>query len=419
MLLEFSCSNHKSIKQKIIFSALAGSDTSNEDQVFTYRNYRVLKNAVIYGANGSGKSNFVNAIYFMKSLVINSIKHQPGQLIFQVPHKLLGINNDSEYTMQFVKNNIRYAYGFILNNTYVKEEYLYSFPNDRQQKIFERKNEVILSGNKYKGKFELCKEALMPNRLLLSCAANFSSIDEIKLVYSFFKDDLIIYSRALFNDWLNYSLGEMYNNQESKKLVLSILDSLDTGIKDIAIRKEIIQYEDNNYSQYIQYINEETKNLLNQKHYVYKASVIYDSFEIDLIKDESQGIKKLVEFLCPFINIIKNGKVFICDEIETNLHESILCALLNIFKHVKGTDNVHSQMFFTTHDTSILNLSLFRRDQVWFTELSKKDRSTDLYSLSEIKNVRKEENIEKGYISGRYGAIPMLNETIKTFLNEE
>lgn len=99
MLLEFSVSNHKSIKDKITFSMIAGKDNTDEEKLLSYDKYRVLRSTVIYGANGSGKSNFIDAIQFVKHLVINSINNQPGQDIRQVPHKLLGIDADSTYSI--------------------------------------------------------------------------------------------------------------------------------------------------------------------------------------------------------------------------------------------------------------------------------------------------------------------------------
>ena len=115
MLLEFSCSNHKSIRQKILFSTLAGKDNTGEKHLVNFGDIRVLKSSVIYGANGSGKSNFINAISFVKDLVLQSIKNQPGDGISQTPHKLESSSSDSEYSLQFVANNVRYAFGFTLN----------------------------------------------------------------------------------------------------------------------------------------------------------------------------------------------------------------------------------------------------------------------------------------------------------------
>ena len=137
------------------------------------------------------------------------------------------------------------------------------------------------------------------------------------------------------------------------------------------------------------------------------AKVVYDNFDTNLIGEESNGVKKLFAFLCPLIDIIVNGKVLICDELESGLHEALVYGLLKMFMTTDSGDKF-PQLFFTTHDTGLLNLDMFRRDQIWFTEL-KEDRSTDLYSLAEIQNVRKDENIGKGYINGTYGAIPMLN----------
>ena len=114
MLLEFSCSNHKSFQNKVVFSTVAGSDTTFEEKTEEIAGIKVLKSAVIYGANGSGKSNFIDAIAFVKNLVMNSITHQPGQGIRQIPHKLNGMGSESTYQVHFVTKGIRYVFGFSL-----------------------------------------------------------------------------------------------------------------------------------------------------------------------------------------------------------------------------------------------------------------------------------------------------------------
>lgn len=135
MLLEFACSNHKSIRGEVLFSALAGKDNTFEEKTKEIPGGRVLKSAIIYGANGAGKSNLVNAIAFVKDLVTNSISHQPGQGIRQTPHKLDGFEKDSVYRIQFIDQDVRYVFGFSLRNMLVSDEYLYYFPNNRQTKI--------------------------------------------------------------------------------------------------------------------------------------------------------------------------------------------------------------------------------------------------------------------------------------------
>ncbi len=405
MLLEFSCSNHKSIRDKVLFSMLAGKDVTHEEKTEEIAGVKVLKAAVIYGANGSGKSNFIDAITFVKKLVINSINHQPGQGIRQAPHKLDGYDKESVYRIQFVTNGTRYVFGFTLKNLLVKEEYLYYFPNGRQTKIFERQGDTFTAGSKFRGKFNSCKDVLKANRLLLSCAANFSSVEETEKTFHFFNDELVIYAAENQDNWMNYSLYQMNTNEKVKKAVVAFLDELGTGIRDIRVT---IDQENLETSQLPPFLSDEFKNmLLQEKVDAISAKIIYDKFETDLMMEESTGIRKLFGMLCPLLDIIINGKVLICDEIESSLHESLVFELIKLFVNVKTKE--FAQMIFTTHETGLLNLDLFRRDQIWFTEMKGADRSTDLFSLAEIKNVRKIDNFGKGYIAGKYGAIPMLN----------
>lgn len=405
MLLEFSCSNHRSIRDEILFSAIAGSDRTHAENIEKAADVEVLKSSVIYGANGSGKSNFIDAIAFVKNLVSNSINHQPGQGILQVPHKLEGYERKSNYKIQFVVDGIRYAFGFSLRNMLVVEEYLYYFPNGRQTKIFERDGEEYSAGRNFRNRFNSCKDVLKPNRLMLSCAANFSSVDEVTAAYRFFNEELVIYNSGNQENWMNYSLHQINASEKVKATVLKFLNALGTGIKDIYVD---IKKEDLDVSHLPPFLSDEFKKiLLQEKIDAISAKVQYEGFETDLISEESTGIKKLFGILCPFIDIIANGKVLVCDELESNLHESLLFGLVKQFVNTRGSKP--AQLIFTTHETGLLNLDLFRRDQIWFTENKPADRSTDLFSLTEIRNVRKDENFGKGYIAGKYGAIPMLN----------
>lgn len=405
MLLEFSCSNHKSIREKVFFSTLAGTDATHEDKIYIFDGLRILKSAVLYGANGSGKSNFIDSISFMKYLVTNSISNAPGQGIRQVPHKLEGFKKESAYKIQFVSNKVRYAYGFSIKDMIVTDEYLYYFPNGRQTKIFERSLEEFSAGSKFRGKLNTCKDVLKPNRLLLSCAANFSTVEEITDAYRFFADDLVIFKPGNEDNWMNYSLYQIYKDKRIKDAVITFMNELGICIKDIEVSIDKKQLESSNLPSFLS--DEFKKILLEKKFDAIDAKVVYDSFKINLLNDESSGVKKLFGMLCPLIDIMANGKVLICDEIESGLHESLVFGLVKLFAEVNN--NKFSQMIFTTHETGLLNLDVFRRDQIWFTELREDDRSTDLYSLVEIKNVRKEDNFNRAYISGKYGAIPMLN----------
>ncbi len=405
MLLEFACSNHKSIRSEVLFSTLAGKDNAYEDKVYDFLGLGILKSAVIYGANGSGKSNFIDAISFVKNLVINSINHQPGQGIRQIPHKLDGYDTESSYKIQFITNGVRYVFGFSLKNMLVSEEYLYYFPNNRQTKIFERTGEKFSAGSKFRGKFSACKDVLKENRLLLSCAANFSSVQEVTEAFNFFSNEIVIYGPSNQDNWMNYSLHQMNSNQKVKSAVIAFLSELGTGIEDIQVT---IDQKKIDSSELPPFLSDDFKSIILQSNVdAITAKVKYKSFETDLMQEESTGIRKLFAMLCPLIDIIVNGKVLICDELESSLHESLVYGLVKLF--INTDTKKYAQLIFTTHETGLLNLDLFRRDQIWFTELKNNERSTDLYSLAEIKNVRKEENYGKGYIAGKYGAIPMLN----------
>jgi len=413
MLLEFSCSNHKSIKEKIVFSAIASKDPSFENELIDIGSSKVLRSAAIYGANGSGKSNFIGSLDFVKALVINSINHQPGENILQPIHKLSEANSESDYGIQFITKDVRYAYGFTLKENTVTKEYLYYFPKGKQVKIFERLGKVVDSGDKFKSAFgTIAIEALKENRLFLSCAANFSTEETVVNAYLFFKEEIIIYNPQI-NNWREYSIQLMQDNPQIKDTFVSILQSFGTGIKDVKVKMEKKKFK---VEELPANMPEIVKSLLtSQEGNIVDAKIVYDKFETDLMTEESTGIQKLFEIICPIIDIYTNGKILIFDEIENSLHESVVCEIIRMFK---GTDsNRSAQLFFTTHDTSLLDLELFRRDQIWFTQMDD-DRTTKLYSLTEIKNVRKDENINKGYISGKYGAIPVLNKEFLAKMNQ-
>ena len=409
MLLEFKCSNHRSIKEEVSFSMIAGSDNTSEELLKEYGNFRVLRSAVIYGANGSGKSNFISALLFMCDLVSNSINYQPGQGVFQARHKLSAEDSSSRYSIQFVRNDIRYAYGFSVKQNLIQDEYLYYFPKGRQVKIFERDRSGIRPGGRYKGMFDVSVSILKDNRLFLSCAANYSNVKEIEEAFMFFKTDIVVYNPEI-NNWTEYSIKLMQDNDMMKKIFLNILRALGTGAKDVKVKLEKIKLAD--LPQELQ-LPDALKSLLGTKEgNRIEAKVIYDQFEVDLMTEESTGVKRLFQMICPIIDILNKGKILICDELETSLHESVIFQIVQLFQNYQK--DKFAQLIFSTHDTSLLDSDLFRRDQVWFTQLNK-ERATDLYSLVEIKNVRKSENLEKGYVSGKYGAIPMLN---KKFFHE-
>ena len=382
MLLEFSCSNFKSIKEKVTFSAIATDNIKNEKYLKKFDDFRVLHTSVIYGPNGAGKSNIFKGIGFMRDLVIKSRENRPGEVLKQPTHKMAH-DKKSEFNMQFIINNIRYAYEFVLKDNLVDEEYLYYFEDKNAMNVFEREEEEVCLGEKFeenKVLLEIIENEIGDNKLLLSCIGDKSDIFEINNAFLFFKEYLVIQNSDVKTERKN-CIKVMIENEKMRELIISVFHDFDSDLKDIKIESSGENLDDKDI----------------------RIKFVYDEFETDLYKEESTGINKLFDLVLPIIESFINGKVMIVDEIELNLHRNIAYKIISLFN--TNLPNNSAQLIFTSHDISLLSLNLFRNDQIWFAQLGK-DRATELYSLVEIKNIRADENIAKGYIMGRYGAVP-------------
>ena len=382
MLLEFSCSNFKSIKEKVTFSAIATDNIKNEKYLKKFDDFRILHTSVIYGQNGAGKSNIFKGIGFMRDLVIKSRENRPGEVLKQPTHKMAH-DKKSEFNMQFIINDIRYVYGFVLKDNLVDEEYLYYFEDKNAMKVFERKEGEVCFGEKFeenKVLLEIIENEIGDNKLLLSCIGDKSDICEINNAFLFFKEYLVIQNSDVKTERKN-CIKVMMESEKMRELIISVFRELDSDIKDIKIESSGENLDDKGI----------------------RIKFVYDEFETDLYKEESTGINKLFDLVLPIVESFINGKVMIVDEIELNLHRNIAYKIISLFN--THLPNNSAQLIFTSHDISLLSLNLFRNDQIWFAQLGK-DRATELYSLVEIKNIRADENIAKGYIMGRYGAVP-------------
>lgn len=410
MLLQFSFKNHRSINDEVTFSTLATSDTEHSEKLIKFGDDKFVRVAEIYGANGSGKTSVLNALGQMQLIVINCFNSQPGDGIMRFPHKL-AISEQTEFTCIFEKNSIKYSYQFSYDENGIQHETLFYWPNGRVATIFERDGLSFEYNAKYQKYTENTKSYLKPNRLLLSVAANITDIQEITDAFLFFKEDLVVFPGEP-NNWLEYSANKLQADENLKNDFLDIMRQSGSDICDIASKVETRLPSEN-----------ELKGLPEPLMKVFSTTkmnhidikLAYKDFVLNL-NEESAGVRRLFSFICPVLDILNTGKVFICDEIETSLHPSVVAAFVDRFQ--KNTMS-NAQIIFTTHDTDLLDLKQIRRDQIWFTEINPNGRQTDLYSLSEIKNVRKDENIKKGYIMGKYGAIPMPNENIQRICEEE
>ena len=414
MILEYTCENYRSIKEKVIFSMLASKDNSFENLLIDYKGIQINKVAAIYGANGSGKTSFLDSLNFLKLLVCNSNNHQPGDKIRQVSHKLAKQNDPTTYTIQFVKEDVRYAYGLSYTPEQIISEYLYYFPNGKQAKIFDRDTNEVSFGERFKKDFESILNFMKPNKLFLSVAANYSAVKEAELVFLFFKEDLIFYPLPLeIGNWLEYSIERFTNDARLKKIFIDFMQSVNIPIQRIDTKfektKMTPEFVPDNIPDEIKPLFAQAKEVTRSE-----ANIDYGVFSVDL-NDESKGTQKLFEVFGPIIDIIFKDKILVWDEMETSLHPCIVKEILKLI--MRGKQDSKAQLIFSTHDTNLLDLNMFRRDQIWFTELHK-DRETDIFSLTDLKNVRKDENISKGYMNGKYGAIPLVQNSLKFPIEE-
>ncbi len=406
MLLEFRISNYKSIRKEVTLSFIASSDDSHPANVAEHLGQRVLRSAAVYGPNGSGKSSLVGALAFVKRLVLSSVSNQPGQGISVPSNKLDGPLKPSTFMLQFTAGEDRFVYGFSVKGGIISEEYLYFFPRGRQALIFERFEDASFKiGSKFtRGQFASCVGALKQNRLMLSCVANFCSIPEVDDVFTFFRDGVVTFTPVLEDDWLRYSLSHFDEDEADRKKALDLLNSFGVEARGIRVEHGNVKIDPDALPPFLS--EEFKRQLLVSDIDAFGAKVVYDGFEIDLFEEESLGVKKLFSIVGPLLDIVSSGKILVCDELESSLHEAVVASIASAF--ADSESNKCAQLLFTTHDTGILERDILRRDQVWFTELRREDRSTDLYSLSEIKNVRKGDNLARGYMTGRYGAVPAI-----------
>lgn len=411
MLVEFSAANFLSINDKITLNLLASKDNSLDYHLVkspVLKAKSLLKTSAIYGANASGKSNVLKALYFFKNFILNSHKMQQGDEINIVPFKLddNSMDKPSQFEIVFIFNNIRYAYGFSADKEKVHEEYLYYFPKGRQSLVFERANtdEYTFTVDKKEQK-EL--SARTPQNILYLSSATHWNYQRTAHPFKWLRKYLrVITTHEKMSFW-RFTAQLASQDPGIIKTINQFLMEADLGINALKISKEKgtndTAREHNGEWQPL-FSTGESLTLHTQHMGIDKNGNEKTLFF--KLEEESDGTQKFFSLLGPFIDVLMNGYILFIDELEASLHPQLTKFLVNLF-HNPAQNRNNAQLIFTTHDTNLLNL--LRRDQVWFTEKNPKTGSTDLYSLLEF-SPRKDQNIEKGYLAGRYGAVPFLGD---------
>lgn len=423
MLIQFSVQNFRTFKEKATLSLIASNydkETRKEDNIFEDNkfNLNILRSAVVYGANASGKSKFIDALMFMKSFVTKSSKDsQKGEAIRVEPFRLNieTENSPTEFEVIFIHNNIMYRYGFEVDTKQVISEWLFHKTNAKEVELFYRDYQTFethpRSFNKSK---TIIKEGLIrENALLLSVAAQFNE-ETASLVLSWFQA-LNIISGLEESNFKNNTLAKIKDKKEKGK-VLELLKAADFGIQDIQYEEFTLDGFNEELKEKMKKVKESMKDFdselfsdistIHRKYDSKKKMIGEVKFSVNM--DESNGTKKFLYLTGILIDVLEEGGILFADELDSKLHPNLVCKIVSLFNS-KELNPKNAQIIFNTHDTNLLSSGLFRRDQIWLIEKDKFGEA-HLYSLSEFKSdkVRKTEAFEDNYINGKYGAVPFL-----------
>jgi len=413
MLIEFSVKNFRSLKEKQILSLEATPDDSLDYNLIDCRDkaekkYRLLKSIVLYGANASGKSNVLDALMAFKGLVLNSHKNQKGDKLNHDPYKFDQDYKEkpTEFEITFIQNDIKFDYGLTYDRDKVIDEYLYYYPKGRRSQIFERKNTDEYKFNKDKKDQKMIEERTKKNTLYLSTSTQFN-YEKTSDAFEWFQKTLHGIGPGEHPGLREFTLKSIKEDGNFRKKVQKALKTADFGISDVKGETRKVPLDK------IEEIPSGVKDLETEagelKWLEIKTIHKLDEIEGSLpLFKESEGTRRFFSLIGPILKALEHGEVLIIDELDTKLHHLLNKFIIKLFHDPEENSN-DAQLIFTTHNTNLLDQDLFRRDQVWFTERDPKTASTDLYSLVEY-SPRKDKDIEKGYLVGRYGGIPFLRD---------
>lgn len=425
MLLEFSVANFRSINKKCTLSMKAqGISDEPRDNITNINRLKVLKSAVIYGANSSGKTNIVRAIFQMCNNLTSSVKLNDGDALAYEPF-LLTTNSHapSFFEIIFIEDDSKYRYGFELTSKSIHGEWLFkSKLNSKQEKpLFIRTEQGIgVDGDNFDE--GVGKEGnTNDNRLFLSLCAQLGGTESKKIV-GWFQKNVHVISGLEASGYQGFSKIMFHKNLDGSDKAKEFFQNLQLGFRGLETKEMEIGLDnlpedmpDELKEKLLKSIKGGRSIQLESQHNIYDEKgnpVNVKNFDVDGM--ESEGTKKLIQLSCPIFDTLEKGEILVIDELDAKMHPLISLYIIKLFNNAKTNPN-NAQLIFTTHDTNLLNSSLFRRDQIWFTEKDHTEQ-TDLYNMMDIvlpngDKPRNDANYERNYIAGRYGAIPyILNE---------
>lgn len=418
MLIQFRVENHRSLRDEQVLSLVATSDKAGVHVLRAEGLSEALVPVVaIYGANASGKSNVLAAIDFMRRAVLGS---QRRWEVDGTPHEPFLLSNKaaepSLYEVDILVDGVRYRYGFQLSALRVEEEWLFAWPHGRKATWFERDGDRFEFGKTLHGENEAIRTLTRPNSLFLSAAAQ-NNHTALLPIYRHFEAWRLSLGRHIGPLAFGFVAGEtakrldIRGDAADRDAILRVLRDADTGIIDVRVEPVTAP----------QLPTQST-----QERSI-PAFILWPSHEVSFrhrssdgehawlpLALESAGTVALLDLAPHVVDALRSGSLLCVDELEASLHPALALGIVRMFND--PAQNPHgAQLVFATHDTNLLGTvvgePVLRRDQVWFTE---KDDSgaTHLYPLTDF-HPRKEENLERGYLQGRYGAIPFLGDLVR------
>jgi len=422
MIAEFTVENFRSFKEKRTFSLLA---TKNKELLDSNtfeidKKQRLLKSAVIYGANASGKTNFFQALaFFLKFTVLSGPQKQAGDII-EVDYFYFSKQTDqgpaSFELIFYLKNtdgkNIRYRYGFTITCEEVIAEYLFAIYNTREVTLFTREKQDIVTTH-YFHEGSKIKSAVRSNCSVLSMCAQHNG-DIAKSIIQYFRETLVI--SGLID--LPITKRRLISDDNAREQVLNFLHYADIQVRELTVEHQPFDVNGLPPEMLDFIIKNQQVKPVEQIAYHFGHDYFDGKEKINILlvpeEQESEGTQKLFAYSIPIISALENGTPLFIDEFDTQLHPLILENIIKIF-HSPDINKNNAQLVISCHSVNIMTNKNFRRDQIWFCE---KDQygATNLYSLVEYNEpVRNDAAFGKNYLQGRYGAIPYINEIALQF----
>ncbi|MFC9843966.1 ATP/GTP-binding protein [Streptomyces sp. NPDC060223] len=423
MLLSFRVANHRSIKeeQQLLLGPVYEVDRPEGTE------WQAVPVAAVFGANAAGKSNVVDALRYMADMVRSSHRDaEPGAGIRRSPFALDGEcrSEPSWFVVDLSLDGVRHTYGFSLDDDRVIDEWLYSYPHGRKRIVFQRSGEDFTFGDAQPRKeLELVRKITEPNSLFMSVAAR-SRQDAFRPVYAWFTGGLRFRSGAQGDLLFRVSAaGKLLTDPARIPGVVGLLKAADLGIENVGVERVAIDDLSPLGRTYrlAEAISDNSSDSASGMPRAMRREVTRVWVEqrgrhgpVRLgLEDQSAGTKALLAYAGSVLEVLERGGLLVVDEIDSSLHPRLTAHLIKLFQE-EATNPRGAQLLLTTHDASLLGRSggedILKRDQVWFVEKDGYGETT-LFPLSDFKP-RTEENRERRYLGGSYGAVPLLNEEL-------